>query len=283
MKKRIAIQGGEASFHDMAARAYFTERPIDLIECTTFRQQFVEIVEGRAEYAVMAIENSLAGSILPNYALLEEFPVSIVGETYLPIQQHLMALPGQSLANITTVRSHPMALHQCSRFLHSREHLASIETHDTAQSAQEIREKNLKGVAAIAGRLAAERYQLEILAESIENDKLNYTRFLVLLKETGQPQLDLPNKASLMFHVKDEVGALAKVLNIFRDGALSLALIQSTPIMGRPEEYAFHVDVKWQGESDFANALQKVKKATKELKVLGKYRAGIKPSGYGHQ
>ena len=275
---KIAIQGGEASFHDMAAREHFMGSEIDLIECWTFRQQCTALAKGHADCAVMAIENSLAGSILPNYGLLEELPIIIVGEIYLRIQQHLMALPGQSLSDIESVRSHPMALHQCSGFLETHSQIRSIETHDTAESAGEIREKNLQGVAALASSLAAERYQLAILAESIENDKLNYTRFLVLEKENSRVNPSLSNKASLVFHVGDKIGALADVLDIFRDCLLNLALIQSTPIMGRPDEYAFHVDVNWQRENDFAKALQKISPLTKELKVLGKYQAGTKPN-----
>ncbi|MFQ5676778.1 MAG: prephenate dehydratase [bacterium] len=276
---KIAIQGGLASFHDMAARAYFPDFEIDIIECRTFRQQCSALTNGLADYAVMAIENSLAGSILPNYALLENFPVKIVGEVYLQIHQHLMAFPGQRLTDIESVRSHPMALHQCSEFLESQMQIRSVETHDTAESAAEIRKKKLKRVAAIASRLAAERYQLEILAQSIENDNQNYTRFLVLEKEQTKKHLETPNKASLMFHVKDEVGALADVLDVFRDRALNLALIQSTPIMGRPDEYAFHVDVTWQQQDDFTKALQDISRLTRELKILGKYRAGTKPNG----
>lgn len=276
---KIAIQGGEASFHDMAARAHFPDSEIELIQCRTFKQQCTELINGHADTAVMAIENSLAGSILPNYGLLEENPITIVGEIYLQIQQHLLALPGQHLLDIESVRSHPMALHQCSDFLETHSQLRSVETHDTAESAGEIRDKNLKGVAAIASSLAAERYRLTILAESIENDKLNYTRFLVLEKENGESNPSLSNKASLVFHVRDAVGALADVLDVFRDCSLNLALIQSTPIMGRPDEYAFHVDVTWQREADFAKALENIRLLTKELKILGKYRAGTKPNG----
>lgn len=270
---KIAIQGGEASFHDMAAREHFKGSEIDLIECWTFRQQCTALAKGQADRAVMAIENSLAGSILPNYGLLEEFPIIIVGEIYLQIQQHLMALPGQQLSDIKSVRSHPMALHQCSDFLETHSQIRSVETHDTAASAGEIREKNLQGVAAIASSLAAERYRLAILAESIENDKLNYTRFLILEKENGGAPQGLSNKASLVFYVQDTVGALADVLDIFRDCSLNLALIQSTPIMGRPDEYAFHVDVNWQNYTDFLAALKKAGKVTTKLKILGKYQA----------
>jgi prephenate dehydratase len=144
---KIAIQGGQASFHDMATRQYFTGRRVELLECQTFRQLCRRLLEKEADLAVMAIENSLVGSILPNYALLQEYPFFIIGETYLHIQQNLMALPGQSLADIQYIRSHPMALHQCSDFLESHPGIRVIETFDTAESAREIREKEMKGVA----------------------------------------------------------------------------------------------------------------------------------------
>ena len=278
MKERVAIQGTEASFHDIAAREYFGSS-INLVECRTFRQQCQELVAGGADYALMAIENSLAGSILPNYGLLEEFPISIAGEVYIQIQQHLLALPGQTLTDITSVRSHPIALQQCSEFLEAHPQIRSIESHDTATSAKGISGKQLKGVAAIASRSAAERFGLFILAESIENNKANYTRFLILEKGNGQSS-EFPNKASLTFHVKDQVGALAEVLNIFLEYSLNLGLIQSTPIVGRPEEYAFHVDINFQNQTDFLAALKKVGKVTTKLKILGKYQAGAKPGSY---
>lgn len=275
MNKKIAIQGTEASFHDIAAREYFGSA-IDLVECRTFRQQCKKLVAGDADYALMAIENSLAGSILPNYGLLEEFPITIAGEIYIRIQQHLLALPGQTLPNIESVRSHPIALQQCSEFLEAHPQIRSIESHDTAACAKEISGKQLKGVAAIAGRLAAERFGLIILAESIENNKANYTRFLILEKANGKQSSGSPNKASLTFHVRDQVGALAEVLNIFRKYSLNLGLIQSTPIIGRPEEYAFHVDINFQNYNDFLAGLKKVGEVTTKLKILGRYQAGTK-------
>ena len=279
MNKRVAIQGTEASFHDIAARKYFGSS-IDLVECLTFRQQCKQLVAGGADYALMAIENSIAGSILANYGLLEEFPIAIAGEVYIQIQQHLLALPGQTLTDIASVRSHPIALQQCSEFLEAHPQIRSIEFHDTAASAKEIAGKRLKGMAAIAGRLAAERYKLIILAESIENNKANYTRFLILEQGNGKHSPEFPNKASLTFHVRDQVGALAEVLNIFLECSLNLGLIQSTPIVGRPEEYAFHVDINFQNHTDFLAALKKVGKVTTKLKILGRYQAGTKPGSY---
>jgi len=279
MNKKIAIQGTEASFHDMAAREYFGSA-IDLVECRTFRQQCRELVADGSDYALMAIENSLVGSILPNYGLLEEFPIEIAGEVYIRIQQHLLALPGQRLADIASVCSHPIALQQCSEFLESQPQIRCIESHDTAASAKEIAANQLQGVAAIAGRLAAERFGLVILAESIENNRANYTRFLILEKENDKQVAKLPNKVSLTFHVRDRIGALAEVLNIFITYSLNLGLIQSTPMLGRPEEYAFHVDINFQNYTDFLAALKQVGKVTTKLKILGKYQAGAKPGSY---
>ncbi len=279
LNKKIAIQGIEGSFHDIAARKFFGSS-IELLECVNFRQECTGLVAGAADFALMAIENSLAGSILPNYGLLEEFPIVISGEVYIRIQQHLLALPGQTLTDITSVRSHPVALQQCSEFLEAHPKICSIESYDTAASAKEIAEQQLKGVAAIASRLAAERYGLILLAASIENDKANYTRFLVLEKGNGQQSPEFSNKATLTLHVRDKVGALAEVLNIFHEYSLNLGLIQSTPIVGRPEEYAFHVDVKFQNDTNFLAAVKKVGKLATKLKILGRYKAGAKPGSF---
>ena len=225
----------------------------------------------------MAIENSLTGSILPNYVLLQRFQLHIQGEIYLRIKQNLMALPGQELSDIHTVRSHPIALEQCSDFLSETPQINCIESFDTAESAREIRESNLLGAAAIASALAAQIYKLTILAASIENVKQNYTRFLVLTADDQNTETSA-NKASLSFHVSHEVGALADILNIFRDHAINLGLIQSVPIPGRPDEYTFHVDVEWQDRNKFEQAMEKVRRGAKELTILGEYRAGLRPS-----
>lgn len=282
MALKVAIQGGRASFHDMACREYFGEREIELRECVTFRQQCVDVMADRAEYAVMAIENSLAGSILPNYALLQEFPLIIRGEAYLQIEQNLMALPGQKLSDIHAIRSHPMALHQCSEFLERHQEIRSVESFDTAESAREISEKQLRGIAAIAGCLAAELYDLAILEASIENIKDNYTRFLVLSKNQEE-STSIADKASLSFHVRHEVGALAGILNIFRDHSVNLGLIQSIPIPGRPDEYAFHVDIEWRSRRQYEQAIEQVRRTARELVILGEYKAGKKPYGVDYE
>ncbi len=275
-KLKIAIQGGQASFHDMATRQYFAGHPVELLECVTFGLLCDALVNRKVDLAVMAIENTLAGSILPNYSLLESLPLRIIGETYLHIQQNLMALPGQKVEDIQTVRSHPMALHQCSNFLEAHPHLRAIESFDTAESAKEIRQKNLKGVAAIASKLAANRYQLSILAAEIENLRQNYTRFIILKNEHYQNGV-LPDKASLSFRVSHAVGSLVGVLNVFRDHGLNLSLIQSVPIPGQPNEYAFHVDLLWENEDQFYRAIEAAGPFARGVKVLGIYKAGVIP------
>jgi len=275
-KLKITIQGGQASFHDMATRQYFAGHPVELLECMTFGQLCDALVNRKVDLAVMAIENTLAGSILPNYTLLESLPLRIIGETYLRIQQNLMALPGQKIENIQTVRSHPMALHQCSNFLEAHPHLRAIESFDTAESAKEIRQKNLRGVAAIAGKMAANRYQLSILAAEIENLRQNYTRFIILKNEHYQNGV-LPDKASLSFRVSHAVGSLVGVLNVFRDHGLNLSLIQSVPIPGQPNEYAFHVDLLWKNEDQFYRAIEAAGPFAHGVKVLGIYKAGVIP------
>ena len=275
---KIAIQGGRASFHDLAACQAFPNHRVEIIPCGTFRKQMQTLVESAADYAVMAIENTLAGSILPNYGLLERSSVTIIGEVYLRIEQNLMALPGQKLADIEFVKSHPMALHQCSDFLEAHPHLRGVETDDTAESAREIREQNQKGVAAIASTLAAEAYELEILTASIENIKENYTRFLVLSRTNGAPPVSpSANKASLRFNVLHKVGALAQVMNVFRDNGLNVCLIQSIPIPGKPDEYSFHVDVEWLERPDYDEAIKELAGVTRHLKILGEYKSGSKP------
>lgn len=276
MATKVAIQGGRASFHDMAVRNYFGENSIQLSECRTFRDQFVQLMEGEVDYVVMAIENSLAGSILQNFSLIEKFKVQIIGEVYLRVQQNILALPGQTLADINMVWSHPMALHQCNEFLEAHPNLRSVEKFDTAESAREIREKKLNGVAAIASALAAEIYDLEMLAADIENTKDNYTRFWVITKPEKRPEM-LTDKASITFHVKHKVGALVDVLNIFRASDVNLAMVQSTPIPGQLDEYAFHVDLEWESRELYESALKLVGNVASEIHILGEYKSGVKP------
>lgn len=271
----IAIQGGLASFHHMAALEHVGAEPVDLLECQTFRQVCEHVSEGRAQLAVMAVENSLAGGLLPNYSLLMEYPLQIISEVWLHISQNLMALPGQTLADIKLVRSHPVALLQCNRYLRQFPELRLEETWDTAESAREIAQKKQTGVAAVAGSLAAHSYGLEVLARNIENDPKNYTRFLVLSPMRAEG-FSGRGKASLNFKLRHRPGSLAEALNIFNSHALNLSQIQSLPVQGKPQEYAFHVDLEFNDASALHAALGQLNHISHELKLLGIYKKGVK-------
>lgn len=268
-KLKIAIQGIATSFHEVAALTYFQEAP-ETIECLTFHALCETLKNDRADYAVMAIENSIAGSILPNYFLLQEYHFSIIGEVYLPIHMHLLALPGVKLSEIRTVESHPMAIRQCSDFLHGLNGIEIRESDDTALSAKRVSQQKLKNTAAIANEHAAKRYGLQILEKRIETHKKNFTRFLILTKR-GNGKME-SNKASLCFEVANEVGSLADALMILKDHAINLSKIQSIPIIGKPNEYSIHIDVEWKKRKDYDVALREVLRQVKNLNILGEYK-----------
>ncbi|MFN3405406.1 MAG: prephenate dehydratase [Cytophagaceae bacterium] len=271
---KVAIQGGVASFHDIAARNYFkSEKEIKTISCDTFRDLCNVLKEGKADYAVMAIENAIAGSILQNYALLKEYNFYIIGEIQLRIELNLMAMPGVSLDQLEKVRSHYMAILQCEDFLLKHPGLKIQEYHDTADSARDIKASNDKKTAAIAGRFAAEVYNLDILAESIETEKRNFTRFLVLTKDK-KFKVDHVNKATLCFELPDKVGALAHVMNVIVENNINLTKIQSLPILGKPNQYTFYVDCEFDDYEDFKKCIR-IKSIVKNLKILGEYKKGI--------
>jgi prephenate dehydratase len=270
-KLNVAIQGIAASFHEMAAINYFEEH-IETIECLTFHQLCESLKTGKSDFAVMAIENSIAGSILPNYFLLQDYHFSIVGEIYLPIHMHLLALPGVKLSDITTIESHPMAIRQCSEYLQALNGVEIRESDDTALSAKRVSELKLKNTAAIANEAAAKRFGLEILEKRIETHKKNFTRFLILTKR-GNGQIEC-NKASLCFEVANEVGSLADALMTFKKNSINLTKIQSIPIIGRPSEYSIHVDVEWKKRKNYDDAMQQVLRQVKNLNVLGEYKKG---------
>lgn len=268
-KTRVAIQGITASFHEVAALTYFNE-PIDTIECLTFHRLCESVKNGEADYAVMAIENSIAGSILPNYFLLQSYHFSIIGELYLPIHMHLLALPGVKLEDIRTIESHPMALRQCTEFLHALNGVELRESDDTALSAKRVKEMKLKNTAAIANEFAAKKFGLNILEKRIETNKKNFTRFLVLTKrkENGGDS----NKASLCFEVANEVGSLADTLTTFKNNNINLTKIQSIPIIGKPSEYSIHIDVEWKKRKSYDDAMRQVLRQVKNLNILGEYK-----------
>ena len=268
-KLRIAIQGIATSFHEVAAVTHF-DGPIDTVECLSFHALCKTLKHDRADYAVMAIENSIAGSILPNYFLLQEYHFSIVGELYLPIHMHLLALPGVKMKDIKSIESHPMAIRQCSEFLHRLDGVEIRESDDTALSAKKIKDKKLRDTAAIANEQAAKKFGLQILEKRIETHKKNFTRFLVLAKNNaGRIE---SNKASLSFEVANEAGSLANVLMSFKENQINLTKIQSIPIIGKPREYSIHIDVEWKRRKNYDLALQQILRQTRNLNVLGEYK-----------
>lgn len=268
-KLNVAIQGIASSFHEVAALTHFSE-PINTLECLTFHDLCERLKDGDADYAVMAIENSIAGSILQNYFLLQEYHFSIVGELYLPIHMHLLALPGVKLSDIRSIESHPMAIRQCAEFLYTLNGVEIRESDDTALSAKRVKELRLKNTAAIANEYAAKRYGLEILEKRIETHKKNFTRFLILTKR-GNGKLE-SNKASLCFEVANEVGSLADALMTFKNHSINLTKIQSIPIIGRPSEYSIHIDVEWRRRKNYEEAMRQVLRQVKNLNVLGEYK-----------
>lgn len=272
-KKRVAIQGIKASFHEEAAFRYFGE-DIETVECNSFKQTCEELKNKKADYVVMAIENSIAGSILPNYALLRDYHFQIVGEVYLPIQLHLLALPGVQFSDIKYVQSHPIAIRQCVDFFDEYPHLQVIESSDTAACAKRIREENLTDTVAIANKLAAELYDLQVLERRIESNKMNYTRFLILADKISEN--GTANKASLSFQVGNDIGSLATILNIFSEQEINLSKIQSMPVLGRRNEYNFYVDVEWQHAAQYDAAIRKALKHTINFTIMGEYQKNDK-------
>lgn len=268
-KLRIAIQGIATSFHEIAALTYF-EEPIDTIECLSFHRLCESLKNGEADFAVMAIENSIAGSILPNYFLLQEYHFSIVGELYIPIHMNLLTFPGVKLSDIKCIESHPMAIRQCTEFLHQLKGVEIRESDDTALSAKRVKELKLKDTAAIANEQAAKKYGLQILEKRIETHKKNFTRFLILTKRSTKTTE--ANKASMSFEVANEVGSLADALTTFKNNSINLSKIQSIPIIGKPSEYSIHVDVEWKRRKNYDTAMHEVMRQVKNLNVLGEYK-----------
>jgi prephenate dehydratase len=275
---KIAIQGVKASFHDVAARKYFSNHEIEPVECPSFKTLSLSLKNCGSDLAVMAIENSIAGSILPNYTLLETYGFKIIGEVYLRIEMDLMALPGQKLEELKFVQSHPMALLQCDDFLASHLYLKVLEGSDTAESAKDIRDKSLVGYAAIASGLAAKTYGLEVLRSGIETNKQNYTRFLVICRGEEHTQASNSNKTSIRFEVSDRPGSLARVLEDFSRLSVNMTKIQSVPILGRPYEYSFHVDLEWKSRTNYENAMRLVSQDVINLIHFGDYPSSERPS-----
>ena len=274
MNKKVTIQGIAGCYHEAAARAYFGEEEIETVPCSTFPEMFDRMNNDRSLLGIIAIENTIAGSILQNHELLRKSDLSIIGEYKLRISHVLAALPGETLENISEINSHPIALMQCEEFLNQLPNIKIVEKDDTAASAREIQEKGLKGHAAICSRLAAEMYGLNILESGIETNKRNFTRFLVLADSWQRDDLinrQSINKASLIFTLPHTNGSLSKVLTILSFYDINLTKIQSLPIIGREWEYRFYVDITFSDYTRYKQSLEAIKPLTKDFKIQGEY------------
>ena len=274
MGTRISIQGYEGSFHQVAAQHFFGKN-VEVIPCATFRD-VIRLASSKKESdgGVMAIENSIAGSILANYNLLQKSTLKIVGEIYLQIKQHLLVNPGVKLENIREVHSHPMAIQQCLEFLDKYD-WKLVETEDTALSAKHIHQHHNKHTAGIASKLAADLFNLEILAPNIHTLKNNYTRFLVLQNEEMANRIDTADKASVNFQTDHSRGSLAKVLTKIAEGGINLSKLQSFPIPGSDFKYSFHADMEFDNRQQFETVINSIKPLTEALKIYGVYKKGI--------
>lgn len=275
--KRIAIQGGLGSYHDIAAHKYFKNEAIELICCRTFEEVFEEMKRDNKVLGMVAIENTIAGSLLHNYELLRESGATIVGEHKLRISHSLMCLPEDDWKDLVEVDSHPVALAQCRDFLQSHPELKAVQGEDTARSAEHISKGKLKGHAAIASKYAAELYGMKVLQEGIETNKHNFTRFLVASDPWMANELcdrSKINKANIVFCLPHTEGSLSQVLSIFSFYHINLTKIQSLPIIGREWEYQFYVDVMFTDFLRYKQAIDAVRPLTQALKILGEYAEG---------
>lgn len=270
---KVAIQGIKGSFHHIVANQFFGNN-IQLVECMTFSEIPVLLENNEVDSAVMAIENSIAGAILPNYALIDEYDLNIEGEVYLNIHHHLMGLKGQTFEDIKEVWSHPMAILQCRNFFRNHPNIKLIEEKDTAEVAKRIQDEKLKGIAAIASKEAANLFNLEVFADDIQTIKHNSTRFFILKKENSNQLIKVegkPLKSSLKFITRHEPGSLAEVLDIFARHHIGLTKIQSLPKIDEPWRYAFFLDLIFNDINNYKSALRLIDKKVTHLKILGEY------------
>ena len=273
--KRIAIQGDIGSFHDIAAHQYFGNQQIQLICCSTFEQVFENIRRDPTAIGMLAIENTIAGSLLHNYELLRDSETTIVGEHKLRITHSLCCLPDDDWSTINEVHSHPVALMQCRGFLANHPDMKAVEAHDTAGAAKYIAQHQCRGWAAICNTDAAKIYGMKVLQEGIEDNKHNFTRFLVtshVNKADFLRPIDRVNKASLVFALPHEEGSLSQVLSILSFYKMNLTKIQSLPIIGHEWEYMFYVDVTFDNLTRYRQSIDAIMPLTRELKVLGEYQ-----------
>ena len=275
MNKIIAIQGAEGSNHHKVARDFYGDN-IQLKECMSFDALVAHLLEGSATDGVMAIENTIAGSIIPNYALIDSNNLHIVGEEYLNIHHHLMALPGQTIKSIIEVWSHPMALLQCKEFFKKYPHIKLVEDVDTAEFAKRIAKENIKGIAAIAPKIAAEIFGLQVLEDDIQTIKDNSTRFVIVQTKLPTHSIEGINKASLKFELSHKRGSLAAVLNVLSDCKMNLTKIQSLPVIETPWKYSFFVDVTFDDYTEYQKLVKIIDIMAEDFKILGTYKNGRK-------
>ncbi len=270
---KISIQGYEGSFHQVAAQQYFGKE-VEVIPCATFKE-VIKIASNKKESdgGVMAIENSIAGSILPNYTLLQKSNLKIAGEVYLPIKQQLLVNPGVRFEDIKEIHSHHMAIQQCMEYLDKYD-WKLVETDDTALSAKHIHQHKSKHIAGIASKLAAELFQLNIIAPNIHTQKNNYTRFLILKRLDDVMQIKDANKASVNFETDHSKGSLAKVLTRIADGGINLSKLQSFPIPGTNFKYSFHADMEFENVHQFNSVIDEIKPLIAQIKIYGVYKNG---------
>lgn len=276
MSKTVAIQGGYGAFHELAARQFFVNEDVSAVPCDTFQQVFDAVTSGVSQFGIVAVENTIAGALLPNYVLLMDGGLDVLGETCLRIEQNLMALPGQTIEDIREVYSHPIAIQQSAVFFTKYPRMKLIESIDTALSAKDIRDNNLSNTAAIASSLAAQMYGLDIIAKGVETNKRNFTRFLIIgnkaeLIDKGIWKAIQPDKSTLCFSLPHEEGSLASVLSVLSFYKTSLTKIQSVPIIGHEFEYFFHIDLLYSDYTRYRQALRAIEPLTSNLRVFGEY------------
>ena len=274
---KVAIQGIKGCFHEQAAYLFCEKEGLskpEVVECSSFDELYKRMDDGSADSAIMAIENTVSGGLLPNFELLRKYNRKIKGEVFLRIKQNLMTLPGQKIEDLREVRSHYMAINQTRQFFEDKPEIRLVEYADTARSAADIAKDGLKGVGAIASDLAAQIYGLEIIAESIETYKQNFTRFLILDDSFHVDEAKI-NKASMCFTLPHKPGSLTHVLTILSFYDMNLTRIQSLPIPGQEWQYFFYVDIKFQSYERYLQALSAVKPLMTDLNILGEYESAI--------
>ncbi|MFZ4455235.1 MAG: prephenate dehydratase [Bacteroidales bacterium] len=276
MRKRVAIQGIRGAYHELAARDFYKGEEIDIVECNTFKDLFEATRNDSSLLAAVAIENTIAGSLLPNYDLLKHSDLKIIGEYKLHISHALVALPGTKLEDLVEINSHPIALMQCHDFLDTLPHVKVVEKVDTALSAKEIADEKLVGYGAICSKFAGEIYGLEVLRQGIETNKRNFTRFLMLANEDLADQMtdgQTINKSSLVFSLPDSAGSLSQVLSVLSFYGVNLTKIQSLPIIGREWEYQFYIDLVFPDFVKYHQSLHAIRPLTHDFQMLGEYRS----------